>query len=233
MSRIVAIHQPNFFPWLGYLNKIVRSDVFILLDDVQHPKTGGSWLNRVGLLISGEKRWLSASIDRNYHGFRKIYEIEYIQKDKWREKALRSIKQSYGRHPHFRECMEIIEPLLCNPEANLSEYNSRVIMTLCHTLSIDASKILKSSKIPHEGASTDLLCSIAKAVGCDTYMCGGGAAGYQNEDTFAQSGVNLVQQNFSHPIYPQFGMSEFIPGLSVIDAAMNVGWSNVRKLISN
>ena len=42
-ARICAIHQPNFFPWLGYFDKTVRADIFVLLDDVQYQKTGGNW----------------------------------------------------------------------------------------------------------------------------------------------------------------------------------------------
>ena len=69
---LVAIHQPNFFPWLGYFDKIRRADFFILLDDVQYPKTGaGSWSNRVKVMINGEGRWLTAPVDRSFHGTRK------------------------------------------------------------------------------------------------------------------------------------------------------------------
>jgi len=59
---VVAIHQPNFFPWLGYFDKIRRADVFILLDDAQYQKTGGSWSNRVKVLINGEGRWLDVLV---------------------------------------------------------------------------------------------------------------------------------------------------------------------------
>ena len=31
-TPLVAIHQPNFFPWLGYLNKVARADTFVVLD---------------------------------------------------------------------------------------------------------------------------------------------------------------------------------------------------------
>ena len=31
---VVGIHQPNYFPWMGYFDKMDNADVFILLDDV-------------------------------------------------------------------------------------------------------------------------------------------------------------------------------------------------------
>ncbi|MEK7336636.1 MAG: WbqC family protein, partial [Nitrospirota bacterium] len=40
----VTIHQPQFLPWLGYLDKIDRADLFIVLDTVQFKKN--EWQNR-------------------------------------------------------------------------------------------------------------------------------------------------------------------------------------------
>ena len=42
---IVAGHQPNFFPWFGYFEKIIKSDIFVFSDDVKYPKE--SYTNRV------------------------------------------------------------------------------------------------------------------------------------------------------------------------------------------
>jgi len=31
----VAIHQPHYLPWLGYLHRMAQADLFIVLDHVQ------------------------------------------------------------------------------------------------------------------------------------------------------------------------------------------------------
>ena len=39
--RRVTIHQPQFLPWLGYLDKIDQAHLFIALDSVQFKKMNG------------------------------------------------------------------------------------------------------------------------------------------------------------------------------------------------
>ncbi len=228
---IVAIHQPNFFPWIGYFDKIANSDIFIFLDDVQFPKKGGVWSNRVKLLIAGEARWVTATIDRKYHGFRKTNEIYFLERDNWREKMLKSIETNYRKHPYYTETMKLMEPLILNPQDRLAVYNGTAINTICHALEIPTDKLRWSSQINHQGHSSELLVSLTYAVGGKTYMCGGGADGYQNPSVFSNSGIDLTYQNFSHPSYPQINASDFIPGLSIIDAAMNCGWAGLRTLL--
>ena len=38
---IVAIHQPQYLPWLGYFDKMLKADVFCYLDTVQYKKKIG------------------------------------------------------------------------------------------------------------------------------------------------------------------------------------------------
>lgn len=231
IKRIVAIHQPNFFPWLGYFDKIARSDLFVFLDDVQYTKTGGSWSNRVRLLVSGQPRWVSAAIARNYHGVRTIREMEFRADIPWREKMLKTIVANYAKCTYFGEVMRVLEPLIMNSESSMAEYNCHAVRRLATVLGI-STPMVRSSAIEYgNSAGTERLIAIVFAMKGQAYLCGGGAAGYQEDVLFDQAGIGLIYQNFHHPEYPQRGSDRFAKGLSVIDAMFNVGLSGTRRLL--
>lgn len=231
MNKLVTIHQPNFFPWLGYIDKIAQADIFLFLDDVQYPKKGGTWSNRVKLLISGQARWITAAIDRNYSGTREIREMHFLANDRWREKMLKSLEVNYRSHPFYSEIMVVLEPLILNNESNVAEYNIYAVTEIAQQIGLDIKKLKRSSDFSAEGSSNELLCALTLQAGGNTYLCGGGAEGYQDDAIFEKKGVRLQYQKFEHPIYSQKGQSDFIPGLSVIDVAMNLSWNGVKELI--
>lgn len=233
MTDIVAIHQPNFFPWLGYFDKIARSDTFILFDNVQFSKKGGTWTNRVKFLVSGEPNWITAPIDRNYSGTRNINEMHFQDNNAWRDKARKSIENSYRKHTYFGETMEMFLPLLLNEESNIADYNVNAIVVISDFLGLDTNKLIRSSHSPFQTSSNELLCDLTNHAGGSTYMCGGGADGYQDETIFDQKGIKLLYQQFQHPVYIQKGRQEFVPGLSVVDALMNIGRDEVSKLFKH
>lgn len=229
--KIAAIHQPSFFPWLGFFNKIVRSDVFVILDNVQFPKTGGYWANRVKLVVGGKGEWVTMPINRSYSGTKNINEIEIDNSRNWNHKVLKSISVNYCKAKYYNEMYPIAEKLLHSPGANLAEFNLKVIQEFCRLLDIDTSHFKRGSAMNVSGTSTDLLVSIVAETGCNAYMCGGGAAKYQEDEKFAQNNIELIYQNFKHPVYEQFNTSEFVPGLSVLDALMNCGAEKTAELL--
>lgn len=228
---IVAIHQPNFFPWLGFFDKIARSSVFVLLDNVQFPKTGGTWINRVQWLVGGKGVWVTAPIVRAYHGVRPIREMLLNNTTSWRDKLVKTLEVNYRRAPSYKAVAPMLIPLINNPTDNLAEYNIAAIRAISTGVGLDASKFVFGSMLRAEGTATDLLINIVNAVGGTAYLAGGGAAAYQEDQKFATSDLELVYQGFVHPVYPQFNSTEFIPGLSIIDALMNCGFEGTRMLI--
>ncbi len=231
--KVVAIHQPNFFPWLGYFGKIAQAQRFVLLDNVQIPKTGGSWVNRVKLLSDRKAAWFTLPIDRSYHGMRLICEVQIATDAAGRAALAAKVALNYRQAPFFGEVFPVVEALLTNPEPNLAEYNVHAVLTLSERMGFSRDRFVRSSSLSCAGeVSTDRLVKIVGEVGGQAYLYGGGAVDYQDNDKFGKAGLDVMAQNFVYPAYPQFNVSGFLPGLSVIDALMNVGFSGVRGLVS-
>jgi len=229
-NSVVAIHQPNFLPWLGYFNKVEEADIFVALDSVQFQKTGGTWCNRVRIVINGQPAWITMPIDRSYSGLRSIREIR-IADTSWRQTMLRTIRMAYTRASHFDEVFPVVSKLIGDSTRWLTEFNLACIKTLGTAIGLDADKIVLSSTLSVQGNATDLLIDIVKAVGGVAYLAGRGAGGYQEDGKFGAAGIELRFQDFVHPQYPQCGIAEFLPGLSIVDALMNCGFEKTHELI--
>ena len=228
---IVAIHQPNFFPWLGYFNKIAKSEVFVFMDDVQYPMTGkGCWVNRVKMVISGQERWVTCPIKRQRSKML-IKDIAMDVGSDWKVKTVRAIEHSYKKAPHFNESWKEIKKMILADECNLSKYNIQTIKLICKLLKITAPRFIIQNGLQTGERSTRLLIEIVKKVKGDTYLCGGGASGYQVDNIFAGD-VKLIYQDFNHPVYEQFNTKEFVKGLSIIDCIFNIGAEQARKIVS-
>ena len=230
-NKVISIHQPNFFPWLGYFDKIIKSDIFIFLDDVQFPKTGGTWSNRVMILNQGVSQWLTVPIERNYSGTKIVNEIFFSAKENWRDRIVKSIRGDYRKAPFFNEVINDVEILINNPVDNLSDYNKNTILEICRLLKIDISNIKSSSDYPTSTVATERLIELTQGMEGNVYLCGGGASGYQEDEMFLNAGVLLQYQNFQQSEYKQLNNDDFIGGLSIIDAAMNIGWNGVYDFL--
>ena len=229
---LVAIHQPNFFPWLGYFDKLARADVFVMLDSVQLSRPGGSYTNRVKVLIGGRPAWITAPVVSGTEARKRIADVPIAENAVWRKKIMRTVAHNYGKAPYFEETMARLEPLIDNPSSLLAQYNLAAIRAFAEPLGIDIAKVVRSSELDVMGKATDLLVAITKAVGGGVYLCGGGAAGYQDDTKFAAAGLEVRYQNFRHPVYSQVRTQEFIPGLSIIDALMNRGFDGTVALLA-
>ncbi len=228
---IVAIHQPNFLPWLGWFDKLARADVFVLLDNVALQRTGGAYTNRVEMLVSGKRAWLTVPVARGADARERISEARIVETTPWRRKIRRAIEQSYARAPFFGEIMPALDALFEPGEDRLAAFNIAGIRTLARLTGLKTEKMIKASDLAVSGSGTDLLIAIVRAAGGDIYLCGGGAGGYQDDAKFTEAGVGLQYQEFHHPTYPQINAGAFVPGLSIVDALMNCGGPGTARLL--
>ena len=230
-NKLVGIHQPNFFPWIGYFDKILRSDLFVILDDVQFPKSGGVWVNRHSILQNGKERWATVPISRQFSGTKNINEIKFAQDLYWRKTYLNLIRNSYLTAKYFSETYEFIEDSINYDTEYLYELNIHLIKSILQVLDIFVPTFIKSSSLNKAGKSNILLCSLIKSVGGNSYLCGGGADSYMDESIFKANNINIIYQEYMPIAYPQINSLKFNPGLSIIDAMMNCGFTKTKELV--
>ncbi|MCA9795346.1 MAG: WbqC family protein [Candidatus Eremiobacteraeota bacterium] len=225
-DRIVSIHQPNFFPWLGLFDKIARSQLFVIWDSAPSPNQAG-WLNRVRLLQGGQPKWVTAPLVNP--GARTQDELRLDETQRWRERLLRTLKIHYGKARHFHKVQPFIEHLLCYPTESLTRLNGQIIYELCNKLGLQT-EIMAMSRLGIEAEGTDLLVKVTEALGGEVYLAGGNSGHLLPED-FAQRGLELRFQNYRPGRYDQVDNTIFVPGLSILDALMNCGWQATAAML--
>ena len=215
---IVAIHQPQYLPWLGYFGKMLTADVFCYLDTVQYKKN--EWQNRNRIKTAGGWQWLTVPVSYRYP--QTIGEVGIDATANWRHKHLQALATHYRRAPHFERYFPAFEEIYGRPWESIAELNLYAIRRLREMLGIGHKPDLCASTLDCSDDPTDRLIDICRALGADTYLAGAGGAGYMDLGRFAQRGVRVRTQDFRHPVYPQC-YDGFLSQLSVVDLIFNCG----------
>lgn len=226
---IVAIHQPNFIPWLGYFSKINQSDKFIILDTVDlQIGNANSITNRTRIKTQQGELWLTIPIRKSESKL--IHSIQIDNKQPWQKKILKSIQMAYSKAPQFNSIFPIFEELLQQRCELLSELNSKIIVEIATWLDI-TTEILIASKMPITSEDkNERLIDLIKQVDGDIYLSGNGARQYNDEAAYNSNGIQLTYTSYKPNEYPQLH-GNFIPGLSILDAMMNLTKEEIQNMI--
>jgi hypothetical protein len=225
--RRAVIHQPDFAPYLGYFQRLLRCDVFVVLDHVQYSK--GGWHNRDKIKSADGERWITIPVRLKGRSFSPINQVAINNDCDWRCAHLEQLKHCYGETPGFGEIFPEIEKLYSLETDSLLEFNMRFLQWLMDAFVIEVETLFSSSLSP-QGRSNEMLVEILGEIGATEYLSGVGAKGYFREEPFAKAGIRVVWQEFPHPVYPQ-PHGEFIPFLSSLDLLFSCGIDKSRELL--
>ena len=218
----VAIHQPQYLPWLGYLDKLNRSDVFVLLDTVQFKKN--EWQNRNRIRTAQGWQYLTVPV---LHEFpQRLDQVRINNQTDWRRKHVQALETHYGKAPHYGRYAPLFLELLARDWERLSLLNEAVLSALAGAFGI-TTPIVRASQFEAREEQTGRLVDLCKAVGADCYLAGAGGRGYMNLEEFQAGGIAVEFQDFMSPEYAQV-YRPFIAELSAIDLLFNCGGEGFR-----
>lgn len=224
----MSIMQPTYFPWAGYFNLISQVDVFIFLDDVQFEKC--SWQNRNRILAEGKPLWITVpSIRRSLS--ERISEIQIDDRNRWREKHIKTLTQAYSKSPFKNEMLEMAGGVLDENFRALAELNIRIIQNIAEKLDC-APKFVRASAITVEGTRSERLLNMCRKFSCDEYLSPVGSRDYLEEDgVFSNSSTKLLFQDYTPGTYTQCKQPVFVSHLSILDVIANLGLQQAKSYI--
>lgn len=222
---IVAIHQPQYLPWLGYFDKIIKADAFCFLDNVQYKKN--EWQNRNRIKTAQQQQWLTVPV--RYSFGQKISEIKINNAVNWQRKHLQALITNYKKAPYFDKYVNIFETVYSKHWELLPELNIYLINQICRLLNLEDKQTVLASNLNLSDDPTGRLIDICKAVGADTYLAGQDGANYMDLEQFDQHGIKIIVQKFKHPLYPQL-FGEFVSHLSIVDLLFNCGPESMQRI---
>lgn len=225
---VVAIHQPNFIPWLGYFYKMAHARQFVFLDTVQYAKA--SFINRNRIKLKSGPSWLTVPVCTKGRFGQAISDVEIDWDQGWQQKHLHSLTITYHRAPFFDEVFPLLKSQYVSNETvqKLADFSISMIQTICRYLGLSPT-LGRASELGVQGKSTDLLVNICTKLGASTYLAGSGAVKYQEDEKFTKAGILVQYSSFRSIKYNQL-WGEFVENLSIVDALMNYGQST-RELL--
>jgi hypothetical protein len=224
---IVAIDQPRFLPWLGYLDRIQKADFFVLLD--QLPFERQNYQNRVQFKTTQGAQWLSvpvfqpsASSDRCLLDI--LVDDQNRGSQRWGRKAVQALEESYGETRYFKLYAPALKEILEARWQRLVDLDRKLLEFLMGVFDI-RKPVMRSSELRLVGQKTDVVLGACRTLGADALLCGmGGCRKSLDLNAFARAGIRVAAQRFQHPRYVQQPRpAAFIEGLSAVDMLFNCG----------
>lgn len=215
----IGIHQPQYLPWLGLLDRVERCDIFVVLDNVPYSKN--YFYNRNRIKMSGGPGWLTVPVLTKGHMGQTFVETKIDNAQRWGCKHWKSISYSYAHAPFFKDYSSYLEETLKKDWDLLADLCMDTFAFLLNSYNI-RTKVIRSSELYSQGSKEELVINICKELKSTRYLSGPDGKNYLNLDLWDDNGIEVDFQNYIHPVYAQLH-GDFVPNMSAIDLLFNCG----------
>ncbi len=222
---IVAAHQPHYLPWLGYLDKIARADLFVVMDDLQFEAQ--NFQNRQRIKLCHGPAWLTVPVHRGSQTDRicdKTIISSSNPRHHWQHRHWETLRINYSRAPYFSSYADELHDVYTRRWENLVDLDRHMLGLALKWLDI-RTPIVSSSQLMLVGAKTDRILDMCTKLHATTYLTGaGGSSDYLDVDQLARANITVEWQRYTHPTYPQrHPRAGFVSHLGFLDLVLNCG----------
>lgn len=227
---IVAISQPRYLPSCSYIERILISDIFVILDVVQHQPRFFEHRNQ--LKFKDGLKWLSIPIDRK-NSADKIIKNQLILKDSnWQKDHQKAFEILYAKTPFYEEIIPILQRYYSTEKKTLVQACIEMLDLIFEYFEISPNIIRASEYDNWQKNKGELMLEITKHFEGTIYLSGTGGRRYitsELTEKFSRKNVEILYHDYEHPIYQQkFG--DFVPYLPIFDIMFYHGKESLKLI---
>jgi len=227
---IVSINQPAYLPWLGYFERIARSDLHIVLDHVQFEKN--SFTNRNRIRSTNGEIWLTIPLStKGQFGNLEINGLAFAPNNPWQKKQWDTLCMNYRKAPYFAQYAQAYESLYKTGWTSFMPMIRSFLDRHLKDLGIHT-RLVYSSEMKVSGTKSELLLNLCRDMGATCYLSGAMGRDYLDEGIFSRAEISVAYQNYKHPEYRQHH-GAFKPYMGILDLIFNEGPHSLSILLNN
>lgn len=224
---ITSAHQPAYLPWAGFFHKIILSDIFVILDEVQFEK--GSFINRNKIKTATGAQWITVPIYKIGYTTKRISEIEINNDDDWERKHWMYLYTNYKKAPYFNRYSDFFQSVYEEKWVHLIDLIMHTLNFFLEEMNVHT-KIIKQSELHTIEKKEKLVMEICSKLNQDKFIFGTLGKNYVSKEMFNEKGIKIYFQEYHYLEYEQ-QWGKFIPDLSIVDLFFNLGAENTAEII--
>lgn len=224
----VAIMQPYFLPYLGYISLIKHSDEFILFDTVQFIRHG--WIERNRVLKQNEG-WLYIQVPlEKFPRETLIKDVNINNETDWKKKILSQLVIYKKVAPNYYKVNNLLNEVFEKNYDSIVQLNKDLLEKICAYLGFPRTlPVFSEMKLTIEEvhAPDEWALNICKKLGTDvTYINPQGGMDFFDRQKYTNNNIQIYFQKMQLDPYNQMRNS-FEAGLSIIDVMM---FNNIEEV---
>jgi hypothetical protein len=175
---ILAAHQPNYLPNLGFFYKMSQADLLVIFTNAQFTK-GECWMRRHRIPGPNNDIWLTVPV-RGSGQHQCIREVQIENTSRWRHAHRRTLLLTYQKTADPEILMKLLK-IYESRWGRLVDLNLAFIHCLREILGISTPVVLDEEVT---GQKEELLINLCTKYGATTYLSGVGGKLYMTAEYF-------------------------------------------------
>jgi len=194
----VSSHQPNFIPWVGFWNKLINSDIFVLATGIQFVRR--SFGNRV--IMSDNNSWATIPVIFKFDSYDKILISDMNAVNQIGRRIIHWSNQK--KYKYSDRLTPIIERFIKNDENNLCKLNIDLIKLILKQINHTSTKLIIDNTLWKDQNKNNMISALVNKYG-NTYMSGASVKKY-----LSRNDINDIKYVYVQKIDSDIGVETIL-----------------------